>query len=131
MAISINNNAVDTCEGDFVKGEVPPDIDLDISGNQATNLKGSFVNLQVQKLQKVRYSSQMIYAFVEEAAKHFHELTPAQMKQFNYAIKNLRATDPQERFSAVTWLYQLSIEIPATVIAGLIAKFFSSAIVSN
>ena len=117
MAIIIKGNKGTNIGGDLIRVDVPHNVELEISDNEGHNVGGDIVNLNVS------VNSDSLASFVSEATKHFHELTSEQQERFVSTIESLKTNDKAKNQTALQWLYDLSISVPGSAIAGVILRF--------
>ncbi len=117
MAIIITGNKGTNIGGDLIRVDVPHNVELEISDNEGHNVGGDIVNLNVS------INSDSLSSFVSEASKHFHELTPEQQEGFTSTIESLKNNDKAKNQTALQWLYDLSVSVPGSAIAGVILSF--------
>ncbi|WP_028293313.1 hypothetical protein [Oceanobacter kriegii] len=117
MAIIIKGNKGTNIGGDLIRVDVPHNVELEISDNEGHNVRGDIVNLNVS------VNSDSLASFVSEASKHFHELTLEQQEGFTSTIESLKTNNKAKNQNALQWLYDLSVSVPGSAIAGVILSF--------
>jgi|SRR5690606_2088393 len=117
MAIIIKGNKGTDIGGDLIKVDMPHNVELEVSDNEGHNVGGNLVNLNVS------VNSDSLTTFVSEATKHFHELTPEQKEGFASTIEALKNNEKAKNKTALQWLYDLSVSVPGSAIAGVILSF--------